>query len=199
VSTVSRRLSQALDHLDEYVRRTRGWITATLLVGLSYLAARAGRVGNSASATDWTHTVAAVAVGTVAVVSVGLVAASPDSAVSRQAPASSGIKLVVSPWDVTRIPLAKIAPLGTTTDTSTAPTAAPTVTRTTVTAVTIAATAETKAIKPTKPSVGEPVKTLLPTGHANKGCHGRPSDVDTEGSDHPEGPTVHLAAGGCEK
>jgi hypothetical protein len=198
VSTVSRRLSQALDHLDEYVRRTRGWITATLLVGLSYLAARTGRVGASASATDWTHRVAAVAVGTVAVVSVGLVATSPDSAVSSQAPAASGLKLVVSPWDVTRIPLAKIGPLGTTTDASTAPTAAPTAPSITVTAVTVAATTETKAIKPTKPSVGEPVKAL-PTGHANKGCHGRPSDVDAESSDHPEGPTVHLAAGGCEK
>src|SRR5260370_31040416 len=100
VSTVSRRLSQALDHLDEYVRRTRGWITATVLVGLSYLAARTGRVANSASASDWTHRVAATVVaGTVAVGGVGLVATSPGSAGSRQA-AASGIKGRVPPWVV---------------------------------------------------------------------------------------------------
>jgi hypothetical protein len=183
VSTVSRRLSQALDHLDEYVRRTRGWITATLLVGLSYLAVRTGRVANSAYAGDWTHRAAAVVVGTVAVVSVGLVATSPDSVVSRSAAAPSGIKVVVSPWDVTRIPLSMIGPLGTTTATSTAPTAAPTATK--VSAVSTA-------------SVGQPVE-VSPKGAANQGCHGRPSDVDNVALDHPEGAVVHLAAGGCQK
>ncbi|HEV2966724.1 MAG TPA: sigma-70 family RNA polymerase sigma factor [Candidatus Dormibacteraeota bacterium] len=195
VSTVSRRLSQALDHLDEYVRRTRGWITATLLVGLSYLAARTGRVVNSAAAGDWTHTAATVVVGTVAVVSVGLVATSPDSAVSRHAAAPSAIKVVVSPWDVTRMPLAKIGPLGTTTATSTAPTAA---TSKPLTAITVAAPAPIKAIEATKALVDQPDQVSLGR-HADRGCRGRPSDVDTEGSDHPEGPVVHLAAGGCEK
>lgn len=186
VSTVSRRLSQALDHLDEYVRRTRGWITATLLVGLSYMTARVGRVTNGATASDWTHRVAAsVAVGTVAVVSVGLVATSPDSAVSRQS-APSGVNVVVTPWDVTRLPLAQIGPLGTTTDTSTA------VTSTNLTSVTAATT------EPTEESVGEPVQNGL-GGGANQGCHSRPADVDTVGLDHPEGPVVHLAAGGCQK
>ena len=177
VSTVSRRLSHALDHLDDYVRRTRGWITATLLVGLGYLSARVGRVVNDANAGDWTHRVAStVAVGTVAVVSVGLVATSPDSAFSRQAPAPSGIKVVVAPWDVTRLPLGRIGPLGTTTDTSTQ------VTSTTVTTVTVATT----------------VPESL-SGIANQGCHGRPADVDAAGLDRPEGPVVHLAAGGCQK
>jgi RNA polymerase sigma factor (sigma-70 family) len=179
VSTVSRRLSRALEHLDDYVRRTRGWIAAALLVGLSYLSARVGRVANGANAGDWTHRVGAtVAVGTVAVVSVGLVATSPDSAFSRQAAAPSGIKVVVSPWDVTRVPLGRIGPLGPTTDASTA------VTSTTVTSV--AATTTT------------PVQESL-SGSANQGCHGRPADVDTAGLDHPEGPVVHLAAGGCQK
>jgi DNA-binding CsgD family transcriptional regulator len=186
VRTVSRRLSQALDHLDDYVRRTRGWIASTLLVGLGYLSARAGRVANSAAASDWTHRVAAtIAVGTVAV-SVGLVATSPDSAVSRHAAAASGIKVVVTPWDVTRLPLAQIGPLGTTIDTSTA------VTSTTVTSLLAVTTT------PTKESVGQPVQQSL-GGSANQGCHGRPADVDNAGLDHPEGPVVHLAAGGCQK
>lgn len=189
VSTVSRRLSHALDHLDEYVRRTRGWITATLLVGLSYLAARTGRVANSAAAGDWTHRAATVVVGTVAVVSVGLVATSPDSVISRQAPATSGLKVVVTPWDVTRLPFAQVGPHGTTTDTSTAATTA---TRTTVAAVTVAATT------PTKASAGQPAQVSL-GGVSNHGCHGRPSDVDTVTVDHPEGPVVHLAEGGCQK
>lgn len=185
VRTVSRRLSQALDHLDDYVRRTRGWVSATLLVGLSYLAARVGRVANGASATDWTHRVAAtVAVGTVAVVSVGLVATSPDSAVSHQA-APSGIKVVVGPWDVTRLPLAQIGPLATIPDTSAATTST---TLTSVTAVT----------ESTKASVGEPAQETL-GGVANQGCHGRPADVETVGLDHPEGPVVRPAAGGCQK
>lgn len=190
VSTVSRRLSHALDHLDDYVRRTRGWITATVLVGLGYLGARAGRAANGASASEWTHRVAAtVAVGTVAVVSVGLVATSPDSAVSRQAPASSGLKVVVAPWDLTRLPLVKVGPLGTTPDTSTAAT---TSTSTTATAVTVAATTTTKA------SAGQPVQVSL-AGGSNQGCHGRPTDVDTVAVDHPEGPVVHLKPGGCQK
>jgi DNA-binding CsgD family transcriptional regulator len=189
VSTVSRRLSHALDHLDEYVRRTRGWITATLLVGLSYLAARAGRAANAASAGEWTHRVAAtVVVGTVAVVSVGLVATRPDSAVSRQAPATSGLKVVVTPWDIDRLPLVNAGPPGTTTDTST-PAATAT---TTAAAVTVVATA------PTKASVGQPVQ-VSPGGSSNRGCHGRPTDVDTGAVDHPEGRVVHLAAGGCQK
>ena len=180
VSTVSRRLSQALDHLDGYVQRTRGWITATLLVGLSYLAARTGRIANSASASDWTHRAATVVVGTVAVVSVGLVATSPDSVVSRSAAAPSGIKVVVSPWDMTRIPLALIGPLGSTTDTSSSETAA------------------TTTNKASTAPIGQSGQAGL-SGAANQGCHGRPADVDTVALDHPEGPVVHLAAGGCQK
>ena len=184
VSTVGRRLSQALDHIDEYTRRTRSWVTATMLLGLGYLTARAGRLAGSASSADWSHRVAAtVAVATVAVVSVGLVATSRDSAPVRHAQASTGINLVIAPWNVNSHILARLGPVGSaTTEASTAPT-------------TVITGPESDVSSPTAESLPQAGPGIA----SNSGCHARPTDVDGPGTDRPEGPAVHLAAGGCQR
>ena len=189
VSTVGRRLSQALDHIDDYTRRTRSWIAATMLIGLGYLTGRAGRLAGAAGSADWTHKVAAtVAVGTVAVLSVGLVATSPDSAPVRHARASTGINLVIAPWNATRHTLARLGPIGpASSETSTAPA--------TVTNATEATGPESES----STSSAESSPQAGPSAASNTGCHARPTDVDASGKDRPEGPVVHLAVGGCQR
>jgi Sigma-70, region 4 len=97
VSTVRRRLWLALDHLDEYVRRTGTWVSSILLLGLVYLIDRAARLGRSASPGEWPHKLAAtVAVGTVAAAGVGLVAANQHSSTSQHSPPPAIARLIPS-------------------------------------------------------------------------------------------------------
>ncbi len=83
VSTVRRRLWFALEHLDEYVRRTGTWVSSILLLGLVYVidrSARLGRFANPAAATDWTHRLTAtVAVGAVTAAGISLWATNQHS------------------------------------------------------------------------------------------------------------------------
>jgi len=76
VSTVRRRLWLALEHLDEYVRRTGTWVSSMLVLGLVYVidrSARLGRFANPAGPADWTHRLAAtVAVGAVTAAGISL-------------------------------------------------------------------------------------------------------------------------------
>jgi Sigma-70, region 4 len=119
ISAVGRRLSAALDRLDAFVGRTGSWTAGILLLGLSYLAVRAGRLGHSFAAADWQDkaaaTVAAVAVATV---SLGLAAGDLHSSSPPRATTSKGVDPLVSPWDFARNPTVKVEP--------TSPTAAPT-------------------------------------------------------------------------
>ena len=100
VSTVRRRLWFALEHLDEYVRRTGTWVSSILLLGLVYVidrSTRLGRFANPAAGTDWPHKLAAaVAVGAVAAAGVGLVATNLHSSTAKHAPPPATGRLIQS-------------------------------------------------------------------------------------------------------
>ena len=98
VSTVRRRLWLALEHLDEYVRRTGTWVSSILLLGLVYLidrSARLGRFANPAGATDWTHRLAAtVAVGAVTAAGISLLAINLHSSNANHASPPATARLI---------------------------------------------------------------------------------------------------------
>ena len=100
VSTVRRRLWLALEHLDEYVRRTGTWVSSILLLGLVYLidrSARLGRFANPAGATDWTHKLAAaVAVGAVTAAGISLLATNLHSSNANRASPPATARLIQS-------------------------------------------------------------------------------------------------------
>src|SRR5689334_8884512 len=172
VSAVGRRLSAALDHLDDFVRRTGSWTAAILLLGLSYVTVRTARFSHAVAAANWPEKAAAsVAVVAVAAVSLGLVTGDLNASSPPHAATAKGINLVVTPWNFARNPGATIVPA-------------------TSTATQTSANVVTKD-KSTNPGG--------PTAATNRGCHGRPTDVPTTGPDKPEGPVVHLAAGGCSR
>lgn len=170
VSAVGRRLSAALDHLDAFVRRTGSWTAGILLLGLSYLTVRAGRLSHSITSANWQDKAAAsVAAVAVAAVGLGLVVGDSHSSSPPHAATSKGIHLAVTPWDFTRNPSARVV----SDSSSTTQSESVTKNKTTTPAVPVAAT--------------------------SRGCHGRPTDVPTSGQDKPEGPVVHQAAGGCSR
>jgi hypothetical protein len=172
VSAVGRRLSAALDHLDAYVRRTGSWTAGILLLGLSYVSVRAGRLGHSLASTGWPDRAAAtVAAVAVAAVSLGLAAGDLAPSAPTHATPTKGINLVVTPWDFARHPSASIAPAVTT-------------------------TTQVKAEVVTKTRTTTPVAPVTAT---NRGCHGRPTDVPTSAPDKPEGAVVHATSGGCSR
>ena len=80
VSTVRRRLWLALDHLEQYVRRSGTWVSSLLVVGLAYGFARAAGLGRAISvsgSSDWVPKVGAtLAAATMTTAAVGLVAPS---------------------------------------------------------------------------------------------------------------------------
>jgi hypothetical protein len=142
VSTVRRRLWFALEHLDEYVRRTGTWVSAILLLGVVYLIdrwARLGRLADGAASADWQHKlVASVAVGTVAAAGVGLVAANlPSSSSTHSAPPATA-RLIPSLPGATLSSIPNLAPL-------TPATAAPITPITPSTAAAASSTTVTKA------------------------------------------------------
>jgi hypothetical protein len=100
VSTVRRRLWLALEHLDEYVRRTGTWVSSILLLGLVYVidrSARLGRFANPAGATDWTHRLAAtVAVGAVTAAGISLLATNLNSSNANHASPRATARLIQS-------------------------------------------------------------------------------------------------------
>ncbi len=83
VSTVRRRLSMALEHLDDYARRTGTRVSSLALIGFAYLVSRTARIGrmtDAAGSSEWSHRLAgAFVAGTVTTAALGLVIASPDS------------------------------------------------------------------------------------------------------------------------
>ena len=174
VSAVGRRLSAALDHLDEFVRRTGSWTAGILLLGLSYVTVRASRFGHSIASANWPEKAAASAAAVaVATVSLGLVAGDLHSSSPARATTSNGINLVVTPWSFARHPNAKVVPVSSTT---TQP--------------------ESNAQVVSK---SKTTSSAAPTAAPNRGCHARPTDVPTTAPDKPEGSVVHLAAGGCSR
>lgn len=100
VSTVRRRLWFALEHLDEYVRRTGSWVSSIVLLGLVYVIdrwTRLGRLVDAAASADWQHKlVATVAVGAVAAAGAGLVAAKLPSSPSRHSAPPAAARLIPS-------------------------------------------------------------------------------------------------------
>jgi len=100
VSTVRRRLWLALEHLDEYVRRTGTWVSSILLLGLVYMIdrfARLGRFANPVGASDWTHRLAAtVAVGAVTAAGVSLWASNLHSSSPNHASPPATAHLIQS-------------------------------------------------------------------------------------------------------
>lgn len=100
VSTVRRRLWFALEHLDDYVRRTGTWVSSVVLLGLVYVidrSMRLGRFANPAAATDWPHKLAAtVAVGAVAVAGVTLAATTLYSPTAKHSPPSATGRMIQS-------------------------------------------------------------------------------------------------------
>lgn len=171
VSAVGRRLSAALDHLDAFVRRTGSWTAAILLLGLSYVTVRAARLGHSIASADLSDKAAtSVAAVAVAAVSLGLVAGDLHSSSVPRATSSHGINLAVTPWSFARHPNARVTSIATHTESN-----------------------------PELKTKNDATNPAAPTAATNRGCHGRPTDVPTSGADKPEGPVVHLAAGGCTR
>lgn len=82
VSTVSRRLSAALERLEDYLWRTGTWVSSLLLIALALLTRRTRSVGrfvSTAHSQAWTNSLAATAAGAATVVALGLVTISADS------------------------------------------------------------------------------------------------------------------------
>lgn len=82
VSTVSRRLSTALERLEDYVRRSGAWVSAIALFGLAFVVRRTrsfGRFVSTAHSATWPNTLTATAAGAATAVALGLVALSADS------------------------------------------------------------------------------------------------------------------------
>jgi hypothetical protein len=115
VSTVSRRLWLALEHLDEYAYRTGTWLSSILLLGLVYVIdrfARLGRLANSAAAADWPHKLAAAAaVGAVAAAGVTLVAANRHSSTPMHSPPPATARPIQNLPGVTKSSLPNALPL----------------------------------------------------------------------------------------
>ena len=122
VSTVSRRLWLALEHLDEYAYRTGTWLSSILLLGLVYVidrSARLGRLTNSAAAADWPHKLAAAAaVGAVAAAGFSLVAANRHSSTPTHALPPATARPIQNLPGVTKSSLPNALPLAPRTITS---------------------------------------------------------------------------------
>jgi RNA polymerase sigma factor (sigma-70 family) len=102
VSTVSRRLSTALDRLENYLRRTGTWVSSIALVGLAFVVRHIStfsRFMTAAHRAAWYNTVAVTATGTATAVALGLVAISADSPPPRHpsAPATARLNPSASP------------------------------------------------------------------------------------------------------
>lgn len=82
VSTVRRRLSQALSRLDESMRRAGLWVSILALGALALY----NRLNHSARATRLPATLAAVAAGTATVVTLGVVAVGPAATPAAASP-----------------------------------------------------------------------------------------------------------------
>jgi DNA-binding CsgD family transcriptional regulator len=83
ISTVRRRLSQALSRLEESMRRAGLWISLFALGALALY----NRLNHSARGTRLPATLAAVAAGTATVVTLGVVAVGPTAAPAAASPA----------------------------------------------------------------------------------------------------------------
>jgi hypothetical protein len=119
VSTVRRRLWFALDHLDEYVRRTGTWVSSILLLGLVYVidrSARLGRLANSAASAQWPHKLAAtVVVGSAAAAGFGLVAVNLHSSTSKPSLPPATARLIPSLPETTKSSSPSALPIAPTT------------------------------------------------------------------------------------
>ncbi len=170
VSTVRRRLWLALDHLDEYVRRTGTWVSAILLLGLVYAIDRSTRLGRWVSAVpsaDWPHKLAAaVAVGTVTAAGVGLVAANLHSSTSKHSSPPATARLIPSLPGVTKSSLANLQPITPSTVAPITPIAAAPVTQVTA-APPKGITTATKATKATKATNAGPGATDEQSGEGD--------------------------------
>lgn len=185
VSTVRRRLIVGLERLDEYVRSTGTWISATVLVGLAYAfgrAARVGRLWTSAGPAGWSDRLAAaLAVGTVTVAAIGVSGGFSHSVTATPAPGAVTLRshqashVVEAPWSAPSAALPQPAAL------AVPPKAAAVVTAARASHVQQVATADRPA----------------------SGCQSNPTDAAPSvpvGSptSHPTGaPVTHPSAGGC--
>jgi RNA polymerase sigma factor (sigma-70 family) len=82
VSTVSRRLSVALERLEDYFWRTGTWVSSLVLIGLALLTRRTRSVGrfvSTAHSEAWTNSITVTAAGAATVVALSVVALSADS------------------------------------------------------------------------------------------------------------------------
>jgi hypothetical protein len=116
VSTVKRRLSFALEHVDDYIRRSGTWVSSILLLGALSIIGRAARlrgIANTAASADWPHKLTAtVAAGMVTAAGVGLIAAHVDSSTSPHSSPPASARLIPNLPATTRTALNKtVAPL----------------------------------------------------------------------------------------
>jgi hypothetical protein len=150
VSTVSRRLWIALEHLDEHVHRTGTWVTSMLLLGVVYVIDRSGRLGRfagTAASADWPHKLAGtVVVSTVAVASVGLVAVNLHPTTAKHAPSPATAGLIKSVPGATRSFLPGVQPFASITTAPITPSSAAPIVKSTATRPSGTSTA-TKATK----------------------------------------------------
>lgn len=210
VSTVRRRLWLALEHLDEYVRRTGRWISLILLLSLAHASGwttRISRFANIAGSVDWPHKLAAtVAVGTVAVAGVGLAAANHNSSTPRHSAPSAASRLIP---DLLSAPTSSLAIAVPGNPTSSVP---PSETRTATTETRVESdtmdkqsgqgevTSQVNSETSDKQSdQGEGAsQNAAGKNPSNRACHGKPIKAVSSTSDHPEGSVKHLTSDGCE-
>jgi hypothetical protein len=194
VSTVRRRLSLALEHLDDYARRTGTRVFSLALIGLAYIAsriARFGRMADVAGSSEWSHRLAATFVaGAVTTAALGLVVASPDSpskSVHSRPPVTALALPAVSDPHSPGLPAPAGAPFQ------------PVVAVRTV-HLALSTTGAGEHVNGTSDVAGYIVAASHPSNH---GCGGKPTNAPPQVPvgprlDHATGaPVTHPTAGGC--
>ncbi len=184
VSTVRRRLSIALEKLENHVRRAGTWVSSIALLGLTYVVKRTGsieRLGSAARSAGWPSLVALTAAGTMTAAAVGIAVINPGQA-GVQPPSSlsiSGLSPFSSLANRTS-PLTGQGPSGpSTTSTGTAQPAG--------------------AVR----ASGQTGHSADPTANTDPGCDGNPTSAPPtvpvgSRTGHPAGaPVTHPTAGGC--
>ena len=197
VSMARRRLSLALQHLDDYLHSTGRWISAVLLVGLAFAserATRAGRFVNAAASADWPHKLAATAVvGTVAVAGFGLTSTYLDASRHTQFSPSRIKPFVPGLPSTERTELAKVVVPADSSPQGIPGSDAKTATKSVVT--TTSSESETAGNQSQQGAADSQVE--VKTTPPKEGCKSKQNDENSSRDDHEGG--THLTSGDCDR
>lgn len=173
VSTVSRRLSSALQRLEESMRKAGTWITMLLLLAL----AGYERIAHYVRSNRWPSTVALIAAGTATTVAVTLAVAPPARSSANTPNTSASVLHTV-----------RLVPPGE---------QQPSVVVVSDQPVTVAVDPAARGAKHGDPNVSAPIVTSSRVCGGNPTSAAPPVPVGPRGTGQKDPPVTHPAPGGC--